>query len=647
MNDSSAQSSNRSIEGRDTIGELLEKRLSRREFVVSSARGIAVTMSTSVLPVLGCTTAESREETFAFAELPTTADEFDHVATGYEKNIILRWGDPLHDGIPEFDPKILTADDQEKRFGYNNDYIGIVELPPDKEIERIVLCVNHESPVGRLMFPGVLNLNDMTADYCEVEKASLGVSVVEIQKREGLWRANRASILNRRISARSTAFEVCGPARGSTRLATEVDPTGTQVVGTMRNCAGGVTPWKTYLSAEENIDTAFDGTVDGDHPEFANHKRMGMPGVEFAWGRFDERFDLSKTPNEPNRFGWVVEIDPLDPSATPKKRTALGRFMHEGAEPIVAPDGRIVVYMGDDSEFEYIYKFVTDDPWDPQQPDRNKDLLDRGTLYVAKFSEDGTLDWLPLTFGEAPLIPKMGFHSQADVLIETRRAADLLGATPLDRPESVRPNPRTGRVYAMCTKNPSRKNRGIASAVPNNRFGHIIELIEPDGDFAATRSTWDVLVQCGDPNAPGSQTTWHSSVTDAGWFSCPDNVAIDYDNRLWVATDQGSAWAENGRTDGIWVVETEGNQRGLAKHFYSAPVGAEVTGPQFTSDQKTLFLSVQHPGADGVERFRARNRPSIFSDPATRWPDFTDEMPPRPSVVALTHKRGKPIGSAA
>ena len=647
MSDSETECDNLSVKGRRTIGELLQARLSRREFVASSIQYTALGVGTTLLPSAGCSPLVPAEDPYDFTELPTTADEFDHVASGYRADVVLRWGDPLHAGLGKFDPQNLTAEEQEMRFGYNNDYIGIIELSHDDGVERIVLCVNHEYPVGRLMFAGVANLNDMTSQYCEVEKASLGVSIVELERSNDAWVVSLDSDLNRRLTARSTVFDVRGPARGNARLRTETDPSGTRVLGTMRNCAGGVTPWKTYLSSEENINTAFVGAVGVDHPEFENHKRMGIPRIELAWGRFDERFDLSKTPNEPNRFGWVVEIDPLDPSALPKKRTALGRFMHEGAEPIVAPDGRVVVYMGDDSEFEYIYKFVTDAPWDPQNSEQNIDLLDRGTLYVAKFFDDGSLAWLPLTFGHGPLGPVHGFHSQADILIETRRAADFLEATPLDRPEAVRPNPQTGRVYVMCTKNPSRKARGIANAVPNNKHGHLIELIEPKGDFTARCSKWNVLVQCGNPHAPGSQSTWHPAVTDSGWFSCPDNVTIDKRNRLWVATDQGATWAENGRTDGVWVVETEGMNRGLAKHFYSAPIGAEVTGPQFTTNQKTLFLSVQHPGADGVDDFRSRNRPSVFLDPATRWPDFDQKMPPRPSVVAITHKRGKSIGSAA
>ncbi|MHA7872701.1 MAG: PhoX family protein, partial [Hyphococcus sp.] len=419
------------------------------------------------------------------------------------------------------------------------------------------------------------------------------------------------------------------------RLKTKEDPTGKHVIGTMNNCAGGVTPWGTYLMAEENFNGNFMGQLADGHFETANHKRYGVPGGWYQWGRYFDRFDVSKTPNEPNRYGWVVEVDILDPASTPKKRTAMGRFKHEGAESVVAPDGRVVFYMGDDQQFDYVYKFVTSRAFDTKNRAANLDILDHGTLYVAQFTESGDLFWLPLVFGEGPLTPENGFGSQADVLIETRRAADLLGATPMDRPEDVEPDPSSGRVFLMLTNNTRRTSGQVDAANPraNNAFGHIVEIIEPDGDFTSTRSRWDILVRCGDPADPQVGARWSAETSNHGWFGSPDNCAVDPKGRLWVATDGNQA---TGANDGLWALSTDGAARGAGRAFFRAPNGAEVCGPRFTPDGKTLFLAVQHPG-DGAG--------TSFEKPSTRWPDFDDKTPPRPSVIAIRRKDGGDIGA--
>ncbi|MEC7574588.1 MAG: alkaline phosphatase PhoX, partial [Pseudomonadota bacterium] len=295
----------------------------------------------------------------------------------------------------------------------------------------------------------------------------------------------------------------------------------------------------------------------------------------------------------------------------------------------------VVLYMGDDQRFDYVYKFVTANRFDPDTPENNRDLLDEGTLYVARFDEDGYVEWMPLTFGEGLLTPENGFNSQADVLISTRLAADLLGATPMDRPEDVEPDAKAGKVWVMLTNNNRRTSDEVDAANPraDNRFGHIVEIREPDGDFTATQSRWEILVQCGDPNVAEVGATWNPLTSDQGWFGSPDNCAVDPSGRLWVATDGNPS---TGSADGVWAMETEGERRGTSKAFFRAPIGAEVCGPRFTEDGRTLFVAVQHPGdGDGA----------TFETPTTRWPDFKEDHPPRPTVLAIRKLDGGQIGT--
>ena len=318
----------------------------------------------------------------------------------------------------------------------------------------------------------------------------------------------------------------------------------------------------------------------------------------------------------------------MDPTSTPKKRTALGRFKHEGAESVIAPDGRLVVYMGDDQRFDYVYKFVSDARVNTSNPRANADLLDNGVLYVARFDVDGSVEWLPIVQGFGPLTPENGFTSQADALIETRRAADLLGATPMDRPEDVEPDPHTGSVWVMLTNNHERTNDQVNAANPRaeNRFGHIVRIVEPGGDFTSTRSRWEMPVMCGNPDDPSVGADWSPLTSENGWFGSPDNCAIDPGGRVWVSTDGNE---ETGAADGLWAMATAGDGRGIGKAFFRAPVGAEVCGPRFTPDGRSLFLAVQHPG-DGAG--------TTFESPRTRWPDFEPGVPPRPSVIAIRRR---------
>jgi uncharacterized protein len=643
MHDDDRSSNPRIAAGVETFGDLVARRLSRRGFLQGS---LAVGVMAGVAPLAGCAPRldagdpvmeTSHAHRFLFDEIARGSDETHHVPVGYRAEVLVRWGDALFADSPAFDPNAQTATAQARQFGYNCDYVGFVRLEPAEDgAVRGLLCVNHEYTSTPLMFPDVVAdyPRSMTAELCAVEMAAHGGSIVEIVLRDGRWQVAVGSPYNRRLMADGLSMTVTGPAAGSPRLATGDDPAGRTVSGTLNNCAGGITPWGTYLLAEENFHGYFLGAMPDGHVEADNHRRYGVPAGWFQWGRHRADFDVAREPNAPNRWGWVVEVDPLEPASVPKKRTALGRFKHEGAESVIAPDGRVVFYMGDDERFEYVYKFVTEGRFNPHDRTANRDLLDRGTLYVARFADDGTLAWLPLVHGQGPLTEANGFATQADVVIEARRAADLLGATPMDRPEDVEAQPGTGRVYVMLTNNTRRTAGQVDAANPraNNAFGHIIEITTPDGDHTADTASWEMLVRCGDPARPEFGAMWNPVTSENGWFAAPDNCAFDPAGRLWVATDGNEV---SGAADGLWGVETHGPLRATGYAFFRAPVGAEVCGPCFTPDGATLFVAVQHPG-DG-ER-------ATFESPTTRWPDFDPAMPPRPSVLAIRRDDHGPIG---
>ena len=633
-----------------TLGDVINKRFGRRRMM----RGMLATtvMASTFGPALLSKSARAATPGFDFEEISHGVDETHHVAKGYEADVLIRWGDPVTADAPAFDPEKQSAEAQERQFGYNCDYVGYVGLPFGSDNpDHGLLCVNHEYTNEEVMFPGLgrqdkdAEFSGMTEALIAVEMAAHGGSVIEVKRDGGKWKVVADGGYNRRITAK-TPMRISGPAAGHDRMKTSRDPSGTRVNGTLNNCAGGMTPWGTYLMAEENFHGYFWGELGDGHPEKTNYARYGVPGGWYAWGKFDRRFDINREPNEANRFGWVVEVNPFDPASTPVKRTALGRFKHEGAESLVNKDGRVVVYCGDDQRFDYLYKFVSHGRYDPNDPAANADLLDSGILSVARFDEGGRMTWLPLVFGAGPLNERNGFKSQADVLIETRRAADLLGATPMDRPEDVQPNAETNRIYVMLTNNSKRTAEQVdaVNARAENAFGQIVELSPPDGDHGASVFAWDMLVQCGDPGVAEVGATWNPATSENGWFASPDNAATDHRGRLWITTDQGSAWPKSGTADGVWALETEGERRGTGKMFFRVPVGAEMCGPRFTPNDETLFVAVQHPATDGVDHYPGFERKSTYEDPATRWPDFDEKMPARPSVVTITKTGGGKIG---
>ncbi len=631
------------VSANPTMGDVINARFSRRGFLKGSLAVAAIGATVSPLALLAAEEANAAGSAFSFEEVAAGVDEKHHIAAGYDADILIRWGDKVFADAPEFDPMNQSAQAQARQFGYNNDFVGF--FPIDGAADRGLLCINHEYTNAELMFPAFakiakdkdgkdkVEMGEYTKPLVDIEMMAHGGTIVEIAKKDGKWVPVLDSKFNRRITA-ETPMLIAGPAAGHERLKTAGDPTGTAVLGTLNNCAGGMTPWGTWLMAEENFNGNFMGELPAGHKEEANYKRLGAPAGWYQWGKFHDRFDAAKEPNELNRFGWIVEVDPNDPNSVPKKRTALGRFKHEGCETVVNTDGRVVIYSGDDERFDYVYKFVTEGSLVSDKA-ANADLLDKGTLYVAKFNDDGTLDWMPLVHGTGPLTAENGFASQADVLIATRLAGDLLGATKMDRPEDIQPNQKSGKAYLMLTNNNKRKagEENAANPRADNKFGHIIE-IDEGGDFTATKAKWEILVKCGDPAVAEVGASFSSATTANGWFGMPDNCAIDADGRLWVATD-GNNQKATGRTDGLWALDTEGEARGTSKLFFRVPVGAEMCGPTFTQDQESLFLAVQHPGDEGL---------AMFESPATRWPDFKDGVPPRPAVVAVTKQGGGKIG---
>ncbi|MEW5963348.1 MAG: PhoX family phosphatase [Pseudomonadota bacterium] len=638
-----------SPEGAPTIGDIMAARLDRRALCQGLGRGLAAAVVLGE-PLASTTRADTSAadgaaSAFRFAELAGGARETHHVAPGYDADVLIRWGDMVLDGAPQFDSAHQTAEAQSRQFGYNNDFIGY--LPIDGRSDHGLLVVNHEYTNEELMFPGLgrqdgrAGFAATTAEHVAIEMAAHGGTVIEVRREAGKWRVIDGSRYARRITA-ETAMRLSGPAAGHRRMCTSADPAGLTVQGMINNCAGATTPWGTWLTCEENFNGYFWGKdARARHPDADDLARYGIPGEWFAWGRFHDRFDIAKEPNEPSRFGWVVEIDPFDPNSVPVKRTALGRFKHEGAGNVVNRDGRFVVYQGDDERFEHVYRFISDDKVDLADRGANRDLLDHGTLSVARFLPDGRGEWLALVHGRGPLTAANGFADQGDVVIRARQAADLLGATRMDRPEDVEVSPVTGKVYVMLTRNERRKAEETDAANPRgpNPFGHIIEIVPDDGDHAAAGFRWEILVRCGDPAIGAVGATFNPSTSARGWFSSPDNCVFDALGRLWVATD-GNV---QGAVDGLFALDTDGNARGRSRHFFSAPIGAEVCGPCFTPDLETLFLAVQHPGQTEAESLWQGI--STYDNPTTRWPDFVAGRPPRPAVVAITRMNGGRIGA--
>ncbi|BBM01810.1 PhoX family phosphatase [Microbulbifer sp. GL-2] len=633
----------------------------RRKLLKTLGTMTAAGVTNTVLP--GCTAENNAQrENLTFKEIPHSLDFQHHIPEDYSADILLRWGDPVQETDSDFHPEKLSATEQQKRFGYNNDFIAFMPLAKNAPSGRGdlhlnsgnsshgLLCVNHEYTQPHLMFPGYNDAYSATrgvsAEHVAIEQAACGHSIVEIKQGKDGWRLVPGSPYNRRITM-TTAMNIIGPAAGNKRLQTTADPSGTQVLGTVGNCAGGKTPWGTVLIAEEGFGGAFQGNPQqiNDPREARNHHSFGISQKNRNLGDYDRRFDIQVEPNEPNRFGWMVEYDPYDPHSRPRKLTTLGRFEHEGFTLVCKPGQAVVAYGGDDDEHQFVYRFVSRGTYQPDKYQANRELLSEGTLYAARFNESGDGQWLPLIYGQGPLSEKNGFYNQADVLIDARRAAALLGATPMDRPEDVETNPHNDCTYVMLTKNKNRQKDEIDAANPRakNSMGHVLEIVPPGingkRDHTSDSFRWQQFLLGGNPNAEhpeergayGQQSNYNISAH--GWFANPDNVAFDRHGNMWIATDGCERF---GFHDGLWAMATEGPLRAAPKHFFGCPRGAEVCGPEFTPDGTTLFVAVQHPA-------EARN--STYENPLHRWPDNDPRMPPRPSVLAIYRNDDKEVGS--
>jgi len=671
----------------------------------------AVTTSAAFLPpdVVWTSVEAAPKPSLKFLPIRGSRDDAVIVPEGYQDYVILRSGDSLSADLEDLTSEDIVngallkpgaAKQLMHRFGDGCDAVHFFPLAAEGQRAKIkrnvsgILCVNHEFVVAALLFPGFSQMApgefaQQNPEYIGASQALHGVSCVEVEQEEGTWRVVKGSPRNRRITAASEV-SITGPAAGHDFLKTAADPEGRLVKGVLNNCAGGKTPWGSYLTTEENTDQYFGGyNIFRRHSQDLKlidyHRRLspgaltgGGPSFH-GWEFGDERFDVSRHPTEPFRFGWIVEIDPYDPDAPPKKRTALGRFKHECAETTLSSSGKVVVYSGDDSRFEYVYKFVSAGIVDPENRQSNLDLLDDGSLYVARFNSDGTGEWLLLDYGASEALQKVMldvydetgsrvgetniplFDNQAEVLINTRTAADILGATPMDRPEDIAVRPGDKSVFISFTNNVERSfeadklmadaravQQGAAAANPRGRnvWGHILQLDEEGGDPTATSFSWDVFLLCGDPKADGgaflttvedlddvplrANTTYFGGEKDPALVSpigSPDNLNFDGDDNLWIVTDGRQPLGNN---DGAFVAPTEGPERGRLRQFMSAPKGAEVCGCEFTHDYRTLFLSIQHPGWGG----------SIETGSSSDWPDGDGKVP-RSSLIGIRTDNGK------
>jgi secreted PhoX family phosphatase len=628
---------------RDIVGA----KLSRRAMLGASAAGALAIAVTSAPSPTARSAAAATGGSLDFSAIDPVQHEVDKlvVPEGYSWHPIVRWGDPLFPDSPKFDPENQSPESQRRQFGYNNDFLSIQLDANDSN--RALLFSNQEHTNDAIMYPADMD----EADQRAISREAHGLTVAELMRKDekSTWKVDVNGKSNRRFLI-DTEYEFTGPAAGSDLLRTKDYPNGDKVQGTLGNCSGGLTPWGTILSGEENFHSYFraPGTS-------ASDKRYGLLNEESAngWEADVDRFDTNNAgyANETNRFGWIVEVDPWDPKSTPHKHTNMGRFKHEGANITISESGHAVAYMGDDEKFDYLYKFVSKDKYVEGDREHNKTLLTEGDLFVAKFTGnspkseidgsgdvpsdgefDGSGQWLPLVKGGKSQVS--GF-SVEEVLVNTRLAADKVGPTKMDRCEDVEPNTVNKRIYVACTNNDDRGTDGKAKADEanprtQNRDGHVVEITERSGNHTGTEFDWTLLLVCGDPKKGGGTYFSGFPADQVSPISCPDNVTFDTAGNLWISTD--GAPDGIGYCDGLFKVTIDGDQRGRVEQFLSVPREAEVCGPLVHDKYDSAFVAVQHPGEDGE-----------WSDQHSRFPDFVDKTDidkgvaalPRPTVVQV------------
>ena len=607
------------------FNQITERMLSRRSLLKGSTALGAAAFMMGTGAVLPSGAARAAGRWLPFEPIPTGTADTIKVPPGFNWQTVVRWGDPLWSKGAEFDHASRgTGESQELSFGDNND--GMWLFTRDG---RMVIAVNNEYTNIPILHGNRASKLPENADDVRKSKAAHGVSVVEVANTGGTWGVVKDSFYNRRITA-DTPMEITGPARGHALMKTAADPDGIVALGTYNNCGNGKTPWGTYLACEENFHGYFSSSDESNVPS-PEQTRYGVGNKDrgYGWAMADERFDISKHPNESNRFGYIVEIDPLDPTSTPKKRTALGRFKHENAEVVVADDGHVVVYMGDDERGEFMYKFVSEGTY--SELGDNSNLLEDGRLYVAKYADDGNGEWIELT-PEAT-----GLASKAEVCVHTRQAASAVKATTMDRPEWVAAHPGSAEVYCTLTNN---KNRGLkpnagGDLTPvggpnpreNNIYGQIVRLRPSGGDHTKTAFDWDLYVIAGNPTVHSDANSGSQNVTAENMFNSPDGISFDSRGGLWIQTDGNYSNEGDFAGQGNNQMLLGDAATGEIARFLVGPNECEITGMCWSPDRKTMFIGIQHPGERGNSHF----------------PGGGDSVP-RSAIVAITRDDGGVMG---
>ncbi|QLC72410.1 PhoX family phosphatase [Pseudomonas sp. LPB0260] len=639
------------------FNQLIETRLARRQVLAGGAAlgalaffGAAVPGISSAAPAAGqpqSTPPFRQRSKLPFSAVAVSRGDDISVPDGYKASPFIPWGTPITGSYPAFlEDASNSAEDQAQQTGMHHDGMHFFPIDaqrgPGRDSEHGLLVLNHEYiDVGLIhpKGPTVVDGKRISAEEVRKEINAHGVSVVEIRRNpQGDWEV-LPSARNRRITA-ATPMQIRGPARGHALLRTRYSPDGTATRGTQNNCANGFTPWGTYLTCEENWAGYF-ASRDTQLPRELS--RYGLrDSSRYGWetlaGDEFERFDATRKAasaegdyrNEPNHFGWIVEIDPFAPESAPVKRTALGRFAHEGLVFAPVKPGRpVVCYSGDDSQNEYIYKYVSRHKYRPGRSDGS--LLDDGTLYVARFDGNGKGKWLALDihdkhFQRACLAAGVSFADQGEVLINTRLAADIVGATKMDRPEWGAVNPDNGEVYFTLTNNKSRSETDAANPRPANAYGHIIRWRERSWNSAGRRFSWDLFLLAGPENdsvGPNGQPLGADNL-----LASPDGLWFDPEGRLWIQTDMSGSQLHSGPFGNNQMLVAD-PASGEMKRFLVGPQGAEVTGISATPDFRTLFVNIQHPGEG-----------STADKLLSTWPDGPGKRP-RSSTLVITREDGR------